>query len=110
MSSEKKYQSFAEYYPFYLSEHSNVTCRSLHYAGSSAVLIVLAYALLTQQFMLLIALPFLGYGPAWIGHFIFEKNRPATFQYPLWSFIGDWVMLKDAATGQLKAKMETKAI
>ena len=91
----QKFQSFAEFYPYYLNEHSNPTCRNLHYTGSVLVLILLAYVLLTGRFSLLILLPVVGYGFAWAGHFFFEKNRPATFQYPLYSFMGDWVMLKD---------------
>ncbi|MEX6502117.1 Mpo1-like protein [Pseudomonas zhanjiangensis] len=98
----KRYSSFAEFYPYYLQEHSNPTCRRLHYAGSLLVLGILAYALASQQWLWLLALPLAGYGFAWVGHFVFEKNRPATFQYPLYSFVGDWVMLKDAFTGRIK--------
>lgn len=87
-----KYNSFKEFYPFYLAEHSNRTCKLLHFIGSSLVLMVLFIALLTQQYKLLLLLPIIGYGFAWVGHFVFEKNKPATFQYPLYSFIGDWVM------------------
>ena len=104
MSSEaiRTYNSFAEFYPYYLQEHSNDTCRRLHYVGSLLVLSILGYALFTQQFTLLLALPFAGYGFAWVGHFVFEKNKPATFKYPLYSFMGDWVMLKDAFTGRIR--------
>lgn len=98
----KTFNSFAEFYPYYLQEHSNDICRRLHYVGSLLVLGILAYALLTQQFIWLFALPFAGYGFAWIGHFVFEKNKPATFKYPLYSFMGDWVMLKDAFTGRIR--------
>ncbi|MBX9762047.1 MAG: DUF962 domain-containing protein [Pseudomonadaceae bacterium] len=97
-----RFKSFAEFYPYYLQEHSNATCRRLHYVGSLLVLSVLAYTLLTQQWLWLLALPVIGYGFAWIGHFVFEKNRPATFDYPLYSLLGDWVMLKDAFTGRIK--------
>lgn len=97
-----RYTSFAEFYPYYLQEHSNATCRRLHYVGSLLVLAILAYALASQQWLWLLAMPLAGYGFAWVGHFVFEKNRPATFQYPLYSFIGDWVMLKDAFTGRIK--------
>lgn len=97
-----RFKSFAEFYPYYLQEHSNATCRRLHYVGSLLVLSVLVYALLTQQWLWLLALPVIGYGFAWIGHFVFEKNRPATFDYPLYSLLGDWVMLKDAFTGRIK--------
>ena len=98
----ERYQSFAEFYHYYLQEHSNPVCRRLHYAGSLLVLAILAYALLSQQWLWLLAMPLAGYGFAWIGHFVFEKNRPATFQYPLYSLMGDWVMLKDAFTGRIR--------
>lgn len=104
--SQQKFTSFTEFYPYYLSEHSRLTCRVLHYIGSSMVLAMLAYILFSQSWIWLLSLPFLGYGPAWIGHFVFEKNKPATFQYPLYSFCGDWVMLKDAITGRLSQKLE----
>jgi len=100
--TQQRYNSFAEFYPYYLQEHSNATCRRLHYVGSLLVLGILAYALLTQQWLWLLAMPLAGYGFAWVGHFVFEKNRPATFKYPLYSLLGDWVMLKDAFTGRIK--------
>lgn len=104
MSAEttERFNSFAEFYPYYLQEHSNDVCRRLHYVGSLLVLGILAYALFTQQWLWLLALPFAGYGFAWVGHFAFEKNKPATFKYPLYSFMGDWVMLKDAFTGRIR--------
>ena len=104
MSAETtaRFTSFAEFYPYYLQEHSNATCRRLHYVGSLLVLSILGYALFTQQWLWLLALPFAGYGFAWVGHFVFEKNKPATFKYPLYSFMGDWVMLKDAFTGRIR--------
>lgn len=90
--SEKKYQSFKEFYPFYLSEHSNATCRKLHVVGSSLVLLIVIFSLMTEKYKFLIMIPFVGYGFAWVGHYVYEKNIPATFKYPLYSFIGDWVM------------------
>ena len=104
MSSQthERFNSFAEFYPFYLQEHSNDICRRLHYVGSLLVLSILGYAIATQQWALLWLLPVAGYGFAWVGHFVFEKNRPATFQYPLYSLLGDWVMLKDAFTGRIR--------
>jgi hypothetical protein len=100
--SVQRFQSFAEFYPYYLQEHSNDTCRRLHYVGSLLVLGILGYALATQQWLWLLAIPFAGYGFAWVGHFVFEKNKPATFKYPLYSLMGDWVMLKDALTGRIR--------
>ncbi len=98
----ERFTSFAQFYPYYLQEHSNPICRRLHYVGSLLVLSILGYALFSQQWLWLLAMPLAGYGFAWVGHFIFEKNRPATFDYPLWSLAGDWVMLKDAFTGRIK--------
>lgn len=104
MSTEavRTFNSFAEFYPYYLQEHSNDTCRRLHYVGSLLVLAIIAYALISQQLLWLFAVPLAGYGFAWVGHFVFEKNKPATFKYPLYSLMGDWVMLKDAFTGRIR--------
>lgn len=101
--SEQTYSfnSFAEFYPFYLAEHSDPICRRLHFIGSALVLLMLAYILLTGSWWLLLSLPFIGYGFAWVGHFFFEKNRPATFKYPVYSFMGDWVMFKDILSGKI---------
>ena len=96
------FNSLAEFYPHYLQEHSNDICRRLHYAGSLLILVLLAYALLTQEWIWLLAVPFAGYGFAWVGHFVFEKNKPAAFKQPLYSLLGDWVMLKDALTGRIR--------
>lgn len=98
----QKYYSFSEFYPFYLSEHQNRLNRRLHFIGSALVLLVALYALLTMSWLLLFLLPVVGYGFAWIGHFFFEKNKPATFIYPIYSLIGDWVMFKDILTGKIK--------
>lgn len=100
--AEPEFRTFAEFYPFYLSEHSNDTSRRLHYCGSLLVLLLLACALFSANGWLLLALPIAGYGFAWVGHYVFEKNRPATFRYPLYSFMGDWVMLRDALTGRIR--------
>ncbi|MCG8492053.1 MAG: DUF962 domain-containing protein [Sneathiellales bacterium] len=96
------FASFKEFYPFYLSEHSDVTCRRLHFIGSALVLLMLGYVLVTGQWVLLWTVPVIGYGFAWIGHFFFEKNRPATFKYPFYSLWGDWVMFKDILIGKVK--------
>ena len=98
---EQRYQSFNEFYPFYLSQHQHPVCRQLHFIGSALILLVLAYTLYNQQFMWLLSLPIIGYGFAWIGHFVFEKNRPATFTYPLWSLMGDWKMFWQILTRQI---------
>ena len=100
-----KFSSFAEFYPYYLSEHSHPLCRALHYSGSALVIMVLLFAVISQQWRYLWLLPLIGYGFAWLGHLVFEHNKPATFKYPLYSLAADWVMLKDFLTGQLKHKL-----
>ncbi|WDD98535.1 DUF962 domain-containing protein [Thalassomonas actiniarum] len=91
----KQYKSFAEFYPFYLSQHANLVCRRLHFLGSLLILLLLTYIVFSGSWLLLWLLPVIGYGFAWIGHFFFEKNKPATFTYPLYSLLGDWIMFKD---------------
>ncbi|MDX2298122.1 MAG: DUF962 domain-containing protein [Xanthomonadaceae bacterium] len=98
-----KFSSFEEFYPFYLGEHSNRTCRRLHFVGSGLVLGVLAAVIMGELGPLwLLSIPVIGYGFAWVGHFVFEKNRPATFTYPVWSLIGDWVMFGEMLTGKIR--------
>lgn len=93
--------SFAEFYPYYLGEHQNRTCRRLHFVGSTLVLLCLAALVYTANPWWLLGALFSGYGFAWIGHFGFEKNRPATFKHPFYSLMGDWVMYKDILTGRI---------
>ena len=90
---QKKFNSFKQFYPFYLSEHMNSTCRILHFIGTSFVIIIILMSSINMKVFYFA--PICGYGFAWIGHFFFEKNRPATFKYPLYSFMGDWMMFKD---------------
>ncbi|KXK69277.1 membrane protein, partial [Pseudomonas monteilii] len=77
MNRTAQFRSFAEFYPYYLGEHSNPTCRRLHFVGTSLVIALLAYTIGSGKWLLLLALPVFGYGFAWVGHFFFEKNRPA---------------------------------
>ena len=90
-----RYASFREFYPFYLSEHAHRICRRLHFAGTLLVIAVVLTAIATGDLRWLFLAPVVGYGFAWIGHFFFEKNRPATFEHPLYSLAGDWVMFWD---------------
>lgn len=85
-------RSFAEFWPFYLREHSKPRTRALHYAGTSLVVAIALFALLTGRWAWLLAIPLAGYGFAWVAHFAVEKNRPATFTYPLWSLAADFKM------------------
>lgn len=99
--SDARFTSFREFYPFYLQEHSNRTCRRLHFIGTTLVLALLVGVMLTGQWLWLLAFPVIGYGFAWVGHFVYEKNRPATFKYPIYSFMGDFVMYKDICMRRL---------
>ncbi|MDO9238363.1 MAG: DUF962 domain-containing protein [Aquabacterium sp.] len=101
-TSVPRYQTFWAFYPFYLSQHQNQTCRRLHVIGSTLVLALLAFVLTTQSWRYLFLLPVLGYGFAWVGHFFFEHNKPATFIYPVYSLMGDWVMYWQTLTGKLR--------
>jgi hypothetical protein len=98
----RRFNSFAEFYPYYLGEHSNSTCRRLHFIGTTLVIFILALSIGKGAWLMLWALPLAGYSFAWVGHFFFEKNRPATFTHPLYSFMGDWVMWKDILTGKIR--------
>jgi len=98
----RAFKSFAEFYPFYLTEHSNLTCRRLHFVGSSLSLLCLLVMVLTRNPWWLLVGMLCGYGFAWIGHFVFEKNKPASFKRPLYSFMGDWAMYKGIWTGKVK--------
>ena len=93
---------FRDFYPFYLSEHRDRTSRRLHILGTGLVITTVVGALASQRFMLLWLIPLLGYGFAWVGHFFFEKNHPATFRHPFFSLAGDFVMFKDVLTGRIK--------
>ncbi len=100
MSSEH-FNSFREFYPYYLAEHANRVCRRMHFMGSTVALMLLVFAIYTLNPWWLLVGVLQGYGFAWVGHFYFEQNKPATFKYPGYSFIGDWVMYKDMLTGKL---------
>ena len=101
-------QSFEEFWPYYLREHSKPRTRLLHYIGTSIVVGIAAVALLSGNLLLLLAIPLAGYGFAWIAHFIVERNRPATFTYPLWSLAADFKMWWLWLTGGLSREL-TKA-
>jgi len=98
----KRYDTFAEFYPFYLTEHSNRSCRRLHFVGSSLALVCLVMLVVTRNPWWLLYGLICGYGFAWAGHFAFEKNKPASFKRPLYSFMGDWAMYKDIWTGKIR--------
>ena len=95
----ERYRSFATFYPFYLTEHVNRASRRLHVIGTSLVIAALVCGVLFDR-RFFIAAPFIGYGFAWVGHFVFEKNRPATFKYPLYSLAGDFRLWFEVVTGR----------
>jgi hypothetical protein len=99
--SDKPIQSFEEFWPYYVGEHRAPLNRALHYAGTTMALGTVVAAAVTRKPWLLLAAPVLGYGPAWVGHFIIEGNRPATFKHPLWSLRADFKMLGLALQGKM---------
>jgi hypothetical protein len=104
--SERRYNSFTEFWPHYVAEHSNPRTRLFHLVGTSIALGSVAYFILSGRWWLFPLALVPGYGMAWIGHFFIEKNRPATFQYPLWSFMGDYKMIGMMLTGRMDAEVE----
>lgn len=98
----KRISSLKEFYPFYLQEHSNSTSRKLHFIGTSLVILLVPAALLFHDLRLLMLIPFVGYGFAWVGHFFFEKNKPATFKYPAYSLASDFLLFWDLLQGKEK--------
>jgi hypothetical protein len=97
-----RYQTFKDFYPFYLSEHADRNSRRLHFIGTSLGLVIFIAGIIMQNGWLLLAAFVTGYVFAFCGHYLFEKNHPATFKYPLYSFAGDWVMWKDILTGRMR--------
>lgn len=98
----KRFRSFREFYPYYLSEHSNRNCRRLHFVGTALVIAIVLYAASSGSWPALLAVPVAGYGCAWLGHYFYEHNRPATFTHPLYSLMGDFVMFRDILTGRIR--------
>ncbi|MDB4992615.1 MAG: hypothetical protein JWM74_47 [Myxococcaceae bacterium] len=109
MAETTDFHSFEEFWPFYVGEHKDPTNRALHYVGTSLAIGTVGAAVITWNPLWLLATPVVGYAPAWIGHFVIEGNRPATFKHPLWSIRGDLRMLKMALQGKIKAEIERVA-
>jgi hypothetical protein len=106
----ERYRSFAQFWPFYLREHAKRWTRTLHYAGTSLVVLIAAAAAVTESWRLLIAMPIAGYGFAWAAHAAVERNRPATFTYPLWSLAADFRMWWLWLTGRLGPELEAAGV
>jgi hypothetical protein len=106
MAAEKKYKSFWSFYPYYLTEHGNAKNRTLHFIGTAGLIAILITAIVIKKWWMLWLIPVCGYGFAWVGHFFIEKNKPATFTYPLYSLGSDFVMFWHMLTGQITKKLE----
>ena len=104
----ERYATYEQFWPFYVSQHRNPTNRQLHFVGTALVLACVAAALIVSPVWLVVA-PVAGYGFAWVGHFFFEKNRPATFIYPLWSLRGDFRMFRLTLLGRMALELERAA-
>ena len=100
MDRTDRYSRFSDFYPFYLTEHVNPVSRRLHVVGTGLVIALTVAAAATLNPWLLLAAPLAGYGFAWVGHFVFERNRPATFRYPLWSLMGDFRLFFETISGK----------
>ena len=104
--NETRYKSFSEFWPFYLAEHSRPATRLLHLVGTTAGIALMVYLIATGRWWLFFLGFVPGYGCAWLAHFLVEKNKPATFKYPLWSLKADFVMWSKIARGTMDAEVE----
>ena len=106
VSSEKLYKTFSDFYLYYLTEHARPLNRAVHFIGTSLVFVCFFIGIWKGNYLLWLLMPLCGYGFAWFGHFILEKNRPATFTYPLYSLGSDFVMYFHIITFQIRKKVE----
>jgi hypothetical protein len=106
MADDERIETFEEFWDYYVGEHKDPNTRRLHFLGTTLAGLCVAGGLLTRRRWLLLLAPLLGYGPAWIGHFFIEKNRPATFKYPLWSLQADFVMWWKTLTGTMQSEVD----
>jgi len=106
LAAEKKYRSFRSFYPYYLTEHSDRLNRTLHFVGTLLLIICAVVSIVLQKWWMLALVPFLGYGFAWVGHYFIERNKPATFTYPLYSLGSDFVMFWHILTGKIDDRLK----
>ena len=104
--TQHQFNSFTEFWPHYLAEHSRPGTRALHLLGTSVALLCLVLLILAGKWWLFPLALIPGYGAAWVGHFFIEKNKPATFQHPLWSFMGDYKMIWLMLTGRIGSEVK----
>lgn len=103
--SQERIKSFEEFWPFYVKQHSKKATRTLHFIGTTAALGCVAWGLVLRKPWIIACAPVAGYGPAWISHFFIEKNKPATFTYPMWSLYADFVMWSKTIQGTMDAEV-----
>lgn len=103
-------RSFAEFWPYYLREHARPGTRAMHYAGTSLVVLIAVAALATGRYWLLVGMPIAGYAFAWASHAAVERNRPATFTYPLWSLGADFKMWWCWLTGRIGRELDAAGV
>ncbi len=103
--ADDKTGSFAEFWPRYLRAHSDPRTRAMHYVGTSLGILLLLAFILTGDWRCLVGAPIAGYAFAWFAHMTFERNKPATFGHPLWSFLGDFYMLYLWLTNRLAPEL-----
>lgn len=106
MSSEEPIRSYEDFWPHYVRAHAHPGNRMLHFAGTTAAIACFAAGILTKKPKLAVVAPVVGYGAAWVGHFLVEKNKPATFGHPLWSLASDFVMWWKTLNGEMDAEVE----
>jgi hypothetical protein len=104
--SEQRFKSFKEFWPYYVTEHSKPATRALHAVGTIGAVACLFACLATRNWILIPLSLVPGYGAAWIAHFLIEKNKPATFKYPLWSFIADYKMVALMIAGKMNMEVD----
>ena len=102
MNDKSSFRNFHDFYPFYLGEHANRTCRRLHFAGTTIAAALLIIAAVNRSVWLVAAAIVQGYAFAWVGHFFFEHNKPATFKHPLFSLMGDWRLWWDIMSRKVR--------
>ncbi len=99
-------KTYKEFWPFYVSQHLHPVSRRLHFIGTGLTFVFLVLAIALKCWLFLLAIPICGYGFAWVGHFVFEKNRPATFKYPVWSLISDYKMFFLTLLGRMESEVQ----
>jgi hypothetical protein len=109
MKNEKRIESYSDFWDFYVSEHTNPLNRQLHFFGTTFAIVLLVWFSLNQMWIYLPLCLVFGYGFSWIGHFFVEKNKPASFTYPAWSFVSDYVMLFYMITGKMNSEVRRVA-